>query len=60
MKILKFSQSQVLPCNFLAKGLVLQLLADIRPNEDHARNYVALRHLTSVVQVMPEVSEYEV
>ena len=60
MKIRTCSHGQLSPCKIPASGLVLQLLADIRPNEDHAKNFVALRHMTSVIQVMPEVSEHEV
>ena len=40
-------------------GIALQLLADIRPNEEHAKNFVPLRHIHEVIQVMPEVSEHE-
>lgn len=38
----------------------MQMLVDIRPNEDHAKQYVAQRQTMSVVQVMPELSEHEV
>jgi len=36
------------------------MLADIRPNEDHAKQYIEVQQISTVVQVMPEMSEHEV
>ena len=37
----------------------LEMLADIRPNEEHARNFVVANPMSSAVQVGPEMSEHE-
>lgn len=38
----------------------LQMLADIRPNEEHAKEHIERNPVTTVVQVVPEMSEHEV
>ena len=38
----------------------VQMLADIRPNEEHARNFAVCNPMSSAVQVGPEMSEHEV
>jgi dynein intermediate chain 2 len=37
-----------------------EMLADIRPNEEHANEYTARNPVTSIAQVVPEMSEHEV
>ena len=39
---------------------LLQMLADIRPNEEHMRNFVVRNPMSSAVQVGPTMSEHEV
>lgn len=39
---------------------LLQMLADIRPNEEHAKEHIERNRVTTVVQVVPEMSEHEV
>lgn len=36
------------------------MLADIRPNEDHAKEHIERNPVTTVAQVVPEMSEHEV
>eukprot|EP00884_Botryococcus_braunii_P012901 jgi/Botrbrau1/21611/Bobra.43_1s0015.1 len=36
-----------------------EMLADIRPNEEHARNYVERAHVSVAIQAAPEMSEHE-
>ena len=36
------------------------MLADIRPNEEHAKEHIERNPVTTVVQVVPEMSEHEV
>ena len=38
----------------------LQMLADIRPNEEHAKEHIERNPVTTVAQVVPEMSEHEV
>ena len=38
----------------------LQMLADIRPNEEHVKDHIARNPVTTVAQVVPEMSEHEV
>ena len=38
----------------------IQMLADIRPNEEHAKEHIERNPVTTVVQVVPEMSEHEV
>ena len=37
-----------------------QMLADIRPNEEHAKEHIERNPVTTVAQVVPEMSEHEV
>ncbi|KAL3145226.1 Dynein, 70 kDa intermediate chain, flagellar outer arm [Trebouxia sp. C0010 RCD-2024] len=37
-----------------------EMLADIRPNEEHAKEHIERNPVTTVVQVVPEMSEHEV
>ena len=39
---------------------LLQMLADIRPNEEHAKEHIERNPVTTVAQVVPEMSEHEV
>jgi len=39
---------------------MLQMLADIRPNEEHAKEHIERNPVTTVAQVVPEMSEHEV
>ena len=59
MKWLPFSEIQGMPICLRGESGP-QMLADIRPNEDHAKQYIELPQLSTVVQVMPEMSEHEV
>mmetsp|Transcript_183 Transcript_183/g.635 ORF Transcript_183/g.635 Transcript_183/m.635 type:complete len:582 (+) Transcript_183:180-1925(+) len=36
-----------------------EMLADIRPNEEHANEYIERNPVTSIAQVVPEMSEHE-
>ena len=36
------------------------MLADIRPNEEHAKEHIERNPVTTVAQVVPEMSEHEV
>ena len=38
----------------------LQMLADIRPNEEHAKEHIERNPVTTIAQVVPEMSEHEV
>ncbi len=38
----------------------VQMLADIRPNEEHAKEHIERNPVTTVAQVVPEMSEHEV
>ena len=39
---------------------LFQMLADIRPNEEHAKEHIERNPVTTVAQVVPEMSEHEV
>ena len=41
-------------------GFALQLLIDMRPNEEHAKNWVVKNAVSVAVQAAPEMSEHEV
>ena len=44
----------------LLSTALLQMLADIRPNEEHARENIARNPVFTESQVVPELSEHEV
>ena len=39
---------------------MMQMLADIRPNEEHAKDHIQRNPVTTVTQVVQEMSEHEV
>ena len=44
----------------LSSSLPLQMLADIRPNEEHAKEHIERSPVTTLAHIVPDVSEHEV
>ena len=44
----------------LNRSLPLQMLADIRPNEEHAKEHIERSPVTTMAHIVPDVSEHEV
>ncbi len=44
----------------LSSSLPLQMLADIRPNEEHAKEHIERSPVTTMAHIVPDVSEHEV
>ena len=44
----------------LSSSLPLQMLADIRPNEEHAKEHIERSPVTTMAHIVPDMSEHEV